>query len=240
MKIIDSVSIKGIGKYNNDIMNYDNNFCYVMDGATSVFNDNLFFESSDLYEYMNLLKANIMNNSIIADNLIKGIEESNKNLKNINTYPEYELPTFTIAAVKEYDSHYELYLLCDCLISILYKNGEVENIEDHRFDNTKNACREEIKNITKLEEKRIIWRKYRKLANNKNGYPVGSTNSNSIKNGIIKKINKNEIDKILICSDGLYSEVGMPIDNTYFEPNLLHKKITKNNDDLTYIIIEND
>ena len=248
MNILSCNSIKGIGKYNNDIMNNIDNFCYVIDGASSLFNDNLFYKTSDLYEYMKLLKDNISDIGLINDNLINGIKKSNKYLSGLNKYKEYELPTFTIAAVKENKDNCELYLLCDCLISILYIDGRIENIEDHRFDPIKTKCRKEIEEIDKLELsmeekielKRPIWRKYRKFANVINGYPVGSTNPNSIKEGIIKTINKKDIDKIIICTDGLYSKIGLPKDKSYFEQNILEEKIlsTKNNDDLTYILID--
>lgn len=248
MNILSCNSIKGIGKYNNDIMNCINNFCYVIDGASSLFDDNLFYNTSDLYEYMKLLKDNISDIGLINDNLIDGIKKSNKHLNGINKYKEYELPTFTIAAVKENKDDYELYLLCDCLISVLYNDGKIENIEDHRYDPIKTKCRKEIAEIDKLELsteekfklKRPIWREYRKFANAINGYPVGSTNPNSIKEGIIKRINKKNIDKIIICTDGLYSKIGLPNDKSYFEQDILEEKVlnTNNNDDLTYILID--
>lgn len=248
MNVLSCNSIKGTGKYNNDIKNCINNFCYVIDGATSMFNDNLFYNTSDLYEYMKLLKDNISDIGLINDNLIDGIKKSNKHLNRLNKYKEYELPTFTIAAVKENKDDYELYLLCDCLISILYTNGRIENIEDHRFDPIKTRCRKEIAEIDKLdlsiEEKfkfkRSIWREYRKFANAIDGYPVGSTNPNSIKEGITKNINKKDVDKIIICTDGLYSEIGLPNDKSYFEKDALEEKIlnTNNKDDLTYMLID--
>ncbi len=249
MNILSANSKKGIGKYNNDIINYTNDFCYVIDGATALFNDNLFFETSDLYEYMQLLKSNIVYSESIQNSLIKGIIKSNNLLTEITKYKEYELPTFTIAVVKEEKEYYNLYLLCDCLISILYKNGDIENIEDHRFDETKIKCRKETAVINKLELsleekielKRPIWRKYRKFANRNNGYPVGSTNPNSINNGLLKKVCKKDVDKIIICTDGFYNKLGIPNNKEYFEKELIEKKLLNldNNDDLTYILIDN-
>ena len=141
MQIISSGSYQGIGKYNNDIINSFTNMCYVIDGASAVFNDNIFFKTSDLYEYMRLLKQNISNNDTIINSLKNAIRNSNQILENINKYIEYELPTFTIAVIKEIHNYFETYLLCDCLISILYKNGTIENIEDKRFDKVKIECR---------------------------------------------------------------------------------------------------
>ena len=203
MIIISQNSYKGIGKYNNDIYNVVENMYYVMDGASSLFNDNLFFETSDLFEYMQLLKKNIKNDDAIIINIKNGIIKSNEVISNINKYQEYELPTFTIASVKEYDNYIEIYLLCDCLISILYNDGNIQNIVDHRYDRIKYKCNKHIRKIDKmmisekekLNLKRVIWRKYRKLVNNKNiANPVGSTNPNSVENGITFKISKEEID----------------------------------------------
>ena len=247
MKVLSHNSLKGKRNYNHDILSIKDKFCYVMDGATPLFNDNIFYETSDLYEYMHLLKNNIEDISSIEHNIIEGIKKSNKHLKEYEKYEEYALPNFTIAAIKENEDTYESYLLCDSLISILYKDGKIENIEDNRFDSIKNQTIEEIKKINKLnltaeeilEHKKEIWRKYRKLANK--GYPVGTTNYESINKGIIKTIEKEKIDKILICTDGFYNELGKPSNNSYFEKDTIEKKISniKNNDDLTYILIDN-
>lgn len=249
MQVVSSGTYQGIGKFNNDIINHVGDMCYVMDGASALFDDNVFFETSDLYEYMRLLRKNIQDNSSIVVNFKNGIENSNNELTGIEKYNEYELPTYTISAIKEYDNYFEVYLLCDCLVSILYKNKTIENIEDNRFNKIKFECRKEISKIDKLdldiEEKlklkRPIWREYRKYANKENGYPVGSTNKNSIEQGIIKRIKKENVDKILICSDGLYSQFGIPNDIKYFTKQHLESLIqnNKNHDDLSYYLIEN-
>jgi len=249
MKILSSKSIKGIGHFNNDICDKNGNFAYVIDGATAVFNDNLFFKTSDLFEYMQLLKKNINNYGYITTNIEKGIQKSNQELRNYKKYKEYRLPTFTISAIKEYQKYYELYLLCDCLISILYKDGRIETIQDHRFDKTEKKCEEEYKKInsrkiSKKEKSNLrkkVLRKCRKYANVAGGYPVGSTNPKRLKRGITKKIEKANIKKILICTDGLYNTIGMPTEESFFNKISLENKIAnnKNYDDLTYILISN-
>lgn len=251
MRILDDANRQGLRKYNNDIKNELENMCYVMDGATPLFNDNIFFETSDLYEYMQLLKKNIVINKNIKESFKNGIIESNKNLPNLENYKEYELPNYTIAAVKEHENAYELFLLCDCLISILYKNGEIENIIDNRFDKVRAGNAKEAKEIDEMLEisaderanmKKEMYRKYRKFANAQDGYPVGSTNPESIENGIIKEIEKSKIDKILICTDGLYDEIGMPKEEKDFDKKCIEERLKdiKNKDDLTYILISNE
>lgn len=118
MKILSNNSYKGIGKYNNDILNHIGNMYYVMDGATALFEDKVFSQTSDLYEYMTFLKENIKDSASIINNLKEGIKKSNMKIRGLDKQKEYELPTFTIAAMKEYDEYIEVYLLCDCLISI--------------------------------------------------------------------------------------------------------------------------
>lgn len=251
MKILSEANKQGIRKYNNDIKNNMENIYYVMDGATPLFDDNIFFETSDLYEYMQLLKKNIVVNENIKESFKNGIIESNKRLTNLESYKEYELPNYTIAAVKEHENTYEFFLLCDCLISILYKNGEIENIIDNRFDKVREGNAKEAREIDGIIElsadertnmKKEMYRKYRKFANAQDGYPVGSTNPESIENGIIKEIEKAKIDKILLCTDGLYDEIGMPKEEKDFDKECLEEKIrdTKNRDDLTYILLENE
>ena len=252
MEILSYISKKGIenyNNYNNDIMNYYTDFCYVIDGATPLYNDHLVFKTSDAYEYMQLLKNNISNSDSIKNSLINGIIKSNKVFGEVNNIKEYELPTFTIAAVKEKEDYYELYLLCDCLISILYKNGKIENIYDHRFDEINSKIIKGIEDVNKLEMiveakeelKKAIYRKYRKYANKKDGYSVGSMVPDSINKGIEMKIKKIDIDRILICTDGLYNEIGIPDNKEYFKKEFLEEKVLNkdNSDDLTYILIDN-
>ncbi len=248
MIIIDRKTKKGNDLYNYDISNYIDGFCYVVDGATPLFNDNIFSNTSDLYEYMQLLKRNLKNIGIIEENFIKAIKKSNLIINNIEMYSEYELPTFTIASVKEENDKYYLYVLCDSLISILYKNGEIKNIYDNRFDEFKKRWPNKIEEINKLnisanEKNRMklpIWKEYRKYANKKDGYPVGSTNFNSIKNGILTSVLKDDIDGILICTDGFYKAFGLPNEKWYFNKEILSDKMKhiNYNGDITYILLK--
>ena len=75
MQVVSSGTYQGIGKFNNDIINHVGDMCYVMDGASALFDDNVFFETSDLYEYMRLLRKNIQDNSSIVVNFKKSNKE---------------------------------------------------------------------------------------------------------------------------------------------------------------------
>ena len=248
MIILGSGTKKGDDIYNRDISNHMDGFCYVIDGATPLFNDNLFSNTSDVYEYMKWLKNNITNKSSIEGNFIDAIKKSNLKISNIEKYSEYELPTFTIAAVKEENKKYFLYVLCDSLISILYKNGEIKNIYDNRFEKFKKRWANKIEKIDKLviseddktNMKLSIWKEYRKYANKKSGYPVGSTDFNSIKSGISLDVLKEDVDSILICTDGFFNAFGFPSEKWYFNKDVLASKIKSINylDDITYILLK--
>ena len=149
MKVLSSGTYKGSRNYNADIIGLLDDMYYVCDGSTAVFNDNKFFDTGDLLEYMKLLNKNIKNESDIKDDLKKAINLSNQSLVGMDKYQEYELPTYTIAVVKDLGERIEYYILCDTLISILYKDGHVENIQDRRIDPVKDVCRTRRRDILK-------------------------------------------------------------------------------------------
>lgn len=253
MKVLSSGTYKGSRNYNADIIGLLDDMYYVCDGSTAVFNDNKFFDTGDLLEYMKLLNENIKNESDIKSDLKRAINLSNQSLVGMDKYEEYELPTYTIAVVKDLDERIEYYILCDTLISILYKDGHVENIQDRRIDPVKDVCRTRRRAILKdtnlsddermkllIENEQVT----RMKANAENGFPVGSTRAESIDLGFIGTIDKSKIDRILICSDGYYdSEDAMPAIRDEFEVSYVEKRVKKilshdKRDDMTYILLE--
>lgn len=253
MKVLSSGSYKGFRKYNGDIYNIVDNLYYVMDGSTAVFDDNKFSSKGDLFVYMQNLKKYFKNNNNIFKDLEKAILLSNREFKNIDKYHEYELPTYTIAIVKDCSSIIEIFILSDALISILYKDGHVENIIDNRIDKVKEECRRnkyKIKNDANLSSKEKLEKLLlneqitRMKVNVKGGFPVGSTKPESISQGFFKKIDKKLVDRILICTDGFYdSEEEYPKSSSEFAVeyvlNRVDDKLKKEKrDDLTYVLLE--
>ncbi len=253
MRVLCFGSYKGSRIYNGDVLGIKNNMYFVMDGSTALFNDYKFFPEGDLYCYMQKLRDNFNNDDRdITRNLQEAIRKSNKNLIGIEKYKEYELPTYTIAVIRELDEMIEYYILCDTLISILYKDGHIENILDKRIDPVKDICRgrnREIKamDISDDEKKELILqneRETRMKANIDGGFPVGSTNEESVLVGYKGKIDKSLIDKILICSDGYYdSDEEYPhmkeeFDIEYIRERTNEKLLADVRDDLSYILLE--
>lgn len=252
MKILSKGSYKGSRKYNDDIIGNSKDVYYVIDGSTAVFNDNKFFKTSDLYEYMQLLNKNIKDSGSVIGSLKTGIVNSNSKIKGIEKYKEYELPTFTIGAVKEYDTDIEVFVLCDVLITILYNDGRIGHFQDKRINVTKRICRDRNIEIRELdipqEEKDKLLleneQETRKKANQEGGFPVGSTNPASIDQGYILRLPKVTMKKILICSDGMYNwRKADEIDEKYFDKEYLEEKVQEmlkeeNRDDLSYMLLE--
>lgn len=253
MKILSSGSFRGSRSYNGDIIGEQNNMFFVCDGATALFDDFRFFNTGDVFEYMQLLKRNIKNNGIIEDIFKNAIKMSNINLVGMNNYEEYELPNFTIAAVREIGEDIEYYILCDTLISILYKDGHVETIQDERINPIKEISRQNIKeilerkDITDLEKRRLILKNeqdIRKLANQENGYPVGSVKEESIDAGYHGTRDKSSISRILLCSDGFYDSIAkLPSTKEEFDVQYINQRIDnilkkEKRDDISYILLE--
>jgi hypothetical protein len=252
MKILSKGCYKGSREYNDDIIGHDKDLYYVLDGSTAVFNDNKFYKTSDLYEYMKLLNKNIKDSGSILGGIKTGIVNSNGKLKGLEKYKEYELPTFTVGAIKEYEQDIDVYVLCDILITILYKDGRIGHFVDKRINGIKQRHRDrvqEIKNmdITEEEKDKLLLeaeQETRKNANAKGGFPVGSTNPASIDEGYILMLPKMTIKKILICSDGMYNwKKAEAIDEKFFDKEYLENEVQKmlkeeNRDDLSYMLLE--
>ena len=252
MKIISEGCYKGSRKYNGDIIGHDKDLYYVLDGSTAVFYDNKFYKTSDLYEYMKLLNKNIKDSGSILGGLKTGIVNSNGKIKDLDKYKEYELPTFTIGAVKEYEQDIDVYVLCDILIAILYKDGRIGHFVDKRINGVKQGHRDrvlEIKNMDiSSEEKDKLFLEAeqvtRSKANQKGGFPVGSTNPASVDEGYILKLPKMTIKKILLCSDGLYNwRKPEAIDEKFFDKEYLENYVKESlkeetRDDLSYMLLE--
>lgn len=165
---------------------------------------------------------------------------------------EYELPTYTIAVVRELEKEIEYYILCDTLISILYKNDHIENILDKRIDPVKELCRKRNREINKLdipdiERKKLLLeneRKARMKVNIDGGFPVGLTKEDSVLQGIKGKIDKKLIDRILICSDGYYGSSQMcphtveEFNFDYIRQRVNDKLLKDVRDDLSYMLLE--
>jgi hypothetical protein len=252
MKILSKGCYKGSREYNDDIIGHDKDLYYVLDGSTAVFNDNKFYKTSDLYEYMKLLNKNIKDSGSILGGIKTGIVNSNGKLKGLEKYKEYELPTFTVGAIKEYEQDIDVYVLCDILITILYKDGRIGHFVDKRINGIKQRHRDRVQEIKAMdissdEKDKLLLeaeQETRKNANAKGGFPVGSTNPASIDEGYILMLPKMTIKKILICSDGMYNWRNPDaIDEKFFDKDYLEKFVEEalkeeKRDDLSYMLLE--
>lgn len=253
MKVISKGCYKGSRAYNNDIIGVLDNMWYVMDGATAVFDDNKFSDESDVYEYMQMINKAIKDDGEVARSIKNAIGKVNDNLPDLSEYKEYELPIFTICGVRQQNDEIETYLLCDCLISILFKDGSVFNIVDERINESKKerldgkysinslaGISDSLKQELLLKNEQTI----RMGANVDGGYFVGSTIPKSLNQGYEHSFLTNDISRILICSDGYSDGHGtLPSSKEDFDEKVIEQRVQTilerdKRDDLSYILLE--
>lgn len=252
MKVISKGCYKGSRAYNNDIIGTLDSMWYVMDGATAVFEDNKFSDESDVYEYMQLLNKSIKDDGEIIRSIKNAIGSVNEQLPSLNEFNEYELPIFTIAGIRQQDKKIDTYLLCDCLISILFKDGSVFNIEDTRINESKKECIEGKNSINSLDigeklKSDLLLKNEQTIrmgANKEGGYYVGSTEPKSLNQGYSHSFLTNDIARILICSDGYSDGYGtLPSSKEDFDEKVIEQRVQTilerdKRDDLSYILLE--
>ena len=212
MNLLYSYCEKGKGEFNEDVMLYKSKIACVIDGATDVFFDKHKELENIVYVYVNNLIKKIescfTDKKSLKEILKEAISLSTKSIGkkyNLNSYKEYELPTFSIACIKENKGDYEYLVLGDCFIAIKIDDN-VKFIEDNRISHFSKLNRENIKKEAldpRIDASAIdIYRQTRKKANSKNGYPIGSVSAIGIKDALYGKIPKKENLKILLFSDG--------------------------------------
>lgn len=211
---------KGNGKYNEDVVGSTSNIACVIDGATDVFFDEHKELDGIVHKYVNLLIENVIKCfaqekdvcSIVSLAIALTYEQLNK-MFIIDNYEEYELPTFSIACIKENCDSYEFMVLGDCYILIRDREC-ITMLNDERIIKFSQQNRKTLRKL-KLDPRSDassinVYKSTRKKANSIDGYPIGSISGKGIKNAITGKISKNKVSDILIYSDGFvdYFESG--------------------------------
>lgn len=192
MKVKFNVSKLGKSKKTNeDICGHNNNYAWVIDGATP-----LFPETIKVSDYVSALSREL---SILTTHpCMKSLEEILKQaVSNVRClYPahceEYESPHFAIAFIKADKSAVDYYLLGDC--KLMLSNGGTTTYEDVRI---KPFAEKNRKVKTKQQ-----YQDTRKLANTPDGYPIGSYSGRGLSNGYTGSIAINKRAEIMLYSDG--------------------------------------
>ncbi len=199
------ISDIGDSKVNEDILGYNNNFYWVLDGATALTNKKVFDSASDSKYIVQSFSKFFYSNSSLSNNNRELISKSLLDIKSyIDTQKlkdlEYELqPSFAMALVHITNRELEIDLLSDCYV-IIYSGNDIKVFTDERI----NRLDEKALSFEDRDMMREQFIKNRKLMNKKDGYYVGTFLDFPMDD--IRKYSffRENVKEVLICSDGFY------------------------------------
>jgi hypothetical protein len=205
-------STKGTTGENEDAVGYQDNYYWVIDGATSLF-ENPIHPSFTVADIVNDLSDTLPENiddckplsEILHDTIQAVARYRIRATENTTTREQYaKLPTFAIMFVRVVDDALEYLSLGDCYLTIGDKTVTDKRIEPFATRNRNRIQQiiDEHGTIT-AEERKNIFQDTRLKANAPNGYPIGSLDPQSAygaKTGTISLHNMNAT--IILYSDG--------------------------------------
>lgn len=210
MKVKTIKSIQGTASTNEDIVGYKENYCWVIDGATDLFNckDTI---GVSVAEYVRLLSNELEKNCddqlTLQENMSNAIKAATLKVLNICGIAKWEyakLPTFSFVFGRVVGDTLEYILIGDC-----YLICDNEIITDTRITEFSTENRKKIQKILEnvsedeLPTKRLeVFRKTRLKANTSVGYPIGSLHFESVDN-VLSGVLEGVTD-FLMMSDGYY------------------------------------
>ena len=206
---------QGDGEDNEDVVGYEKNTAWVIDGASEVFDEHYFSQKNDvlwLVERLNKKLSRYVDDKLSLEEILKlSVGSIRRELTEegieLSKIEEYKLPSFTIAMVRKKKNRIEYYILGDCSIVINVENY-VKSYTDQRikkFSTINKTKFNEINNSQKYSKRKEIqiYRDTRKYMNKIDGYWIGSIDGKGISNGISGTIIFNKSIQILCFTDGL-------------------------------------
>lgn len=205
-------SIKGSSKENEDVASFYNNYCWIIDGATDVFEttNKIGFSVSEFVRKVSSELPSVCDDRKSLEDILRSVisKVSLQFLGSLNFSEDFfaKLPTFSFVFCREIDSRFEYLIIGDCY---LIYNEKI--ITDNRISKFSKSNRLKLEKSmlelgTLTEEKRLtIFRNTRLKANKHDGYPIGSMNPNSIKSALKGSISLSKIKRFLIMSDGYFA-----------------------------------
>lgn len=217
LKIEKGISDKG-NKVNEDIMGYNNNSAWLLDGSTGVRGVRITNYDSDaewfVRKWDEYLKTSLLEDRNLKCILREGIDKIKKQYFEFKGASELEFidyPSATITIVREVGGYLEYFVLGDS--PLIYKiNGNICIVEDNKVNMLDNIVSEKIMTISKelginyLEAKEkghefIIENRY--LKNNKEGYWILEFEKSAIDNAVYNRILIENKIEFVIISDGI-------------------------------------
>ena len=238
MKVLGEYSEKGDGKKNQDCYGYLEDFFWVIDGATDLFNVNQFDDDDDVNWYVNRLNARIKSHvstnlspkevlSAAIKSLYRDIRRENVRIDEIETY---KLPTYAISIGKIRGNTLNYVILGDCFCGVLQNNMDVILLTDNRIKEFSSRNKTRIKKLR--SEKRLtaknelaIFQETRKQANTLSGYWIGDIREDCLKHSIEGELKVSAGTKLLLFTDGFYEALDtfhiLNMDAHLFNNNIL-------------------
>lgn len=247
MEILISKAIQGTSKENEDVIGFTKNYCWVIDGATDLFNCKEKIGLS-VSEYVDLLsqeiKINCTNNKSLTDILINSINNLNSSILKFSDLDEdifAKLPTFAFIFCRSINNKFEYLILGDCYLVI---NNNII-ITDNRISNfsayNKNKINTLLKTVSNdnLETERLkIFQETRLKANKPDGYPIGSLDPQSVYAALFGTIE--DIEYFQLMSDGYFKYYDKTIEPVktleIIQSDINESKIYGEKDDASLIV----
>lgn len=178
-------SVKGTAAENKDAVGYHDNYGWVIDGATELFDNPIYphFTVADIVsDISDTLPEHCNDNKSLSDILHDTIDTVAKyrlyTAQNTTTQEQYaQLPTFAIMLIRATNSSIEYLSLGDCYLEV---NGKTYT--DNRIAPFAQKNRERIQQVIHeqggitSDERKTIFQETRLKANAEDGYPIGSLN----------------------------------------------------------------
>ncbi|MBP3609259.1 MAG: protein phosphatase 2C domain-containing protein [Lachnospiraceae bacterium] len=197
---------------NQDAYGYKDNFFWVIDGATDVFDNHYLSPLGDVYwivqKLNNALKKGNTKSSLkeFVSAAIREVQlEALAKVPNINQIAINKLPTYAICCVKYTQGFLEYLCLGDC--SLFISKSPTTRYTDTRiqpFHLQVNEVKEQYKNNSEQYRAHVleIVREIKNFINIENGYWIGILDPNIVEHAIIGNVEIEEKDRFVICSDG--------------------------------------
>lgn len=207
----------GIETLNEDCVYLQDDFGFVLDGATGLTNDNVTPEKSDARwftrEFTRFLTENLGDKTQTIQSILKkGILEVNTKFNSYCGEKEIKVkPSSTIALFRINKNEVEFFVLGDCVFLIRDINNNVKELTTNdlsRLDaqNIKTLIKRAKENNVYIVDARPLVNdeliRARLSQNTKGGYWTLSDSIEAIDNGLYAKMNINEIKQIIAMSDG--------------------------------------
>lgn len=201
---------------NEDLICTGENYAFVLDGVTSLGNN--INGTNDAYWYVRTFSS-YLSKFIKDDNAKLAVKKSIKEMsKELGKYTEKEesnldIPSSCIALIKENEDNFELFVLGDC--SIIYGNKDnqtlvtkydIRKLDEEKIEKMKEIAQEKGINVCETYEYILPdLIQQRLLRNKENGYYVLDIVENAVDHAEYINVPKENIDMILLMSDGFSS-----------------------------------